>query len=150
VRPPLLLVDADAARRLRLITALCADYEVIVPAPGEDPLRLARGSRPEVCLLAVGGGARSPALRLCRVLKTDVRSVPAVGLYAPVDELGPSAAAVHAALADGYCASGDSRAILAFTGRLRAGERPLPEPWPEPPRGPVRRALNRLLGGPPR
>ncbi|MBM4366920.1 MAG: hypothetical protein FJ102_11975 [Deltaproteobacteria bacterium] len=143
----LMIVDSDAATRLRLISALSADYELVVPAPGDDPLRVARSSRPDVVLIASGGGARGLALRLCRVLKTDVRTVPAIGLYARRGEDFPSAAAAVTAIADGFCLhDGDAAPLLDFARALGRGEHPVPSPWPEAPPSPLRRALTRLLG----
>ena len=102
MRPRLLLLDADAAFRLRAIAELREAFELTVPAAGDDPLRVARAVRPDVALFAAGGRARVDALRLTRVLKTDVRVVPAIGLYARPGEELPSEAAVRAAQADGF------------------------------------------------
>ncbi len=143
----LMIVDSDAATRLRLIAALSADYELVVPAPGDDPLRMARSSRPDIVLVAAGGGARGVALRLCRVLKTDVRTVPAIGLYARRGEEFPSAAAAATAMVDGFCLhEGDAAALLSMARALGRGERPLPTPWPDASTSSLRRVLNRLLG----
>ena len=142
-----MIVDGDAAMRLRLIAALSADYELVVPSPGDDPLRVARSSRPDLVLVAAGDGARAAALRLCRVLKTDVRTVPAIGLYARHGEDFPSAAAATTALVDGFLLhAGEPEPVLAFAGALARGDRAFPSPWPDPAPSRLRRVLTRLLG----
>lgn len=147
MRPRLLIVDQQPALRVRLVAALSADFELVVPAPGDDPLRLARSSRPDIVLLASGGGARGAALRLARVLKTDVRAVPRLGLYAVAGHDGPSEAAFTASLADGFCATADDPAsVLRFAAALARGESPRPQPWPAPSGGPWRRLLERWIG----
>lgn len=148
MRLRLSIVDNDAALRLRLIAALSADYELVVPAPGDDPLKVARSSRPDIVLIASGGGARAAALRLCRVLKTDVRAVPWVGLYARDGEAFPSEAAFVAALADGFCLVGtEVDHLVRFASALAAGTHPRPRPWPAARTPRWKRVLDRL-GGP--
>jgi hypothetical protein len=148
VRLRLLLVDPDAAFRLRGIAALRLPFDVTVPQPGDDVIRVARAVRPDVGLFAAGGRARVEALRLTRVLKTDVRVVPAIGLYGRTGEAPPPEAAVHAAHADGFLPNAeDMAAFLGFAQVLSEGRQAFPEPWPAPARGPVHRVLNRLLRG---
>ena len=147
MRLRLSIVDDDTARRLRLIAALSAAYELVVPSPGDDPLKVARASRPDIVLIASGGGARAGALRLCRVLKTDVRAVPWVGLYAREGEEFPSEAAFVAALADGFCLVGaEADPVTRLAAALAAGERPRPAPWPVARTPRWKRVLDRLGG----
>jgi len=93
-------------------------------------------------------GARAAALRLCRVLKTDVRAVPWVGLYARDGEAFPSEAAFVAALADGFCLVGtEVDHLVRFASALAAGTHPRPRPWPAARTPRWKRVLDRL-GGP--
>jgi DNA-binding NarL/FixJ family response regulator len=145
--PRLLLVDPDTAFRLRAIALLTGRFELSIPAHGDDPLRAARTDRPDIALLAAGDRSRAAAIRLARVLKTDVRAVPAIGLYTRPGEAGPSAAAFAATGAEGFLASTDDpAALLAFAEALARGERPAPAPWPGASAGPVRRLLGKMLG----
>ena len=138
----LLLVEADHTFRLRLVALLSGRFEVLVPPHGEDPLRLARATRPEVALIAAGERARGPALRLARVLKTDVRAIPALGLYTRPGEESPSAAAFASCGAEGFAGSvAEPEVLVAFLDALLRGEHPIPSPWP--PVGPTR--LSRLF-----
>ncbi len=147
VRPRLLLVDSDAAFRLRAIGALSERFDVTVPSPGEDVVRLARAVRPDVGCFACGGRSRVEALRLARVLKTDVRIVPSLGFYARNGESVPSRAAVEAVHVDGLLPGvEESAALLSFAEALLSGAHVMPEPWPADAPGPVRRLLTRLLG----
>ena len=124
MRPRLLLLEPDAAFRLGAISALREAFEVSVPEPGEDPLRFARATRPEVALLASGDRQRVEALRIARVLKTDVRAVPGLGLYARRGERGPSGPAFHDVAADGYFPElDDPAALVAFAIALGRGGR---------------------------
>lgn len=147
MRLRLLLHDPDAAFRLRGIAALRDRFEVTVAQPGDDVIRVARAVRPDVALLAAGGRARVEALRLARVLKTDVRVVPALGLYTRPGEALPSEAAVLAAHADGLLpAVVEAEALVVFAEAIARGEARLPSPWPSGHLGPVRRLLTRVLG----
>ncbi len=146
MRPRLLLVEPDAAFRLRAIGVLRESFEVTVPAPGEDVVRLCRATRPEVGCLNCGGRNRVEALRLARVLKTDVRIVPALGFYARTGEGVPSRAALESVLGDGLLAAADDpEALLAFAQALLAGAHPMPDPWPVAPPSLLRRAVSRIL-----
>lgn len=147
MRPRLLLVDSDAAFRLRAIGALRERFEVTVPGPGDDVVRLARAVRPDVGCFACGGPSRVEALRLARVLKTDVRIVPSLGFYTRGGESPPSRAAIEAVHVDGLLPGlEDPAALLSFAEALLAGERQMPDPWPTVTAGSVRRLLTRLLG----
>lgn len=117
-----------------------------MPAPGEDVVRLCRATRPEVGCLNCGGRNRVEALRLARVLKTDVRIVPALGFYARTGEGVPSRAALESVLGDGLLAAADDpEALLAFAQALLAGAHPMPDPWPVAPPSLLRRAVSRIL-----
>ncbi len=146
MKPRLLIVDADPAFRLRLITVLQPVFETLVPGPGDDVVKLARSARPEVALMAAGGRHRVEALRVARVLKTDVRIVPALAFYSRPGEAPPPRPAVEAVLVDGYLPDAEAETLAAFAAALARGEHPFPVTWPTPAAGPVRRALTRLLG----
>ncbi len=147
MRPRLLLLEPDAAFRLALIAALREAFDVSVPNRDDDLLRLARALRPDVALFAAGDRQRGEAMRLSRVLKTDVRSVPALGLYTHRGERGPSAAAVKDVAADGFLPSVvEPGALLPFAVALARGEVVLPNPWPDTAPLGLRRVLTRLLG----
>lgn len=110
-------------------------------------VRLARAVRPDVGCLACGGRSRVEALRLARVLKTDVRIVPSLGFYTRTGESPPSRAAVESVHVDGLLSGAeDPAALLSFAEALLSGARIMPEPWPPQAPGPVRRLLTRLLG----
>lgn len=141
-----LIVEADHTFRLRLVALLSERFELLVPPTGEDPLRLARSARPDLALLASGDRARGPAVRLARVLKTDVRTVPSIGLYLRPGQHGPSAAAFASTGADGFAADVDADAVVALLDALVRGERPIPVPWPPPPRSLLGKLLGRVRG----
>lgn len=141
----LLLLEADHTFRLRLVAALRERFDLAVPTPEEDPLRFARAARPDLALLAAGDRSRAQAIRLARVLKTDIRVVPAVALYCRPGEDGPSAAAFATTGADGYAADVESpEALLVLLSALERGEHPIPQPWPRPGRSVVGRLLARF------
>lgn len=147
MRPRLLLVDSEAAFRLRAIGALSERFDVTVPGPGDDVVRLARAVRPDVGCFACGGRSRVEALRLARVLKTDVRIVPSLGFYIRSGEGAPSRAAVESVHVDGLLPGAeDLAALVSFAEALLSGARLMPEPWPAEAPGPIRRLLTRLLG----
>ncbi len=141
-----LLIEADHTFRLRLVGMLSERFELVVPPAGEDPLRLARSSRPDIALIAAGERARPQAIRLARVLKTDVRAVPRIGLYIRPEQDGPSAAAFASTGAEGFAANVDADAVVALLDALLRGERPLPTPWPRPQRSLAARIVERLRG----
>ena len=147
MRPRLLLVDSEASFRQRAIGALSERLAVTVPAPGEDVVRLARAVRPDVGCFACGGRSRVEALRLARVLKTDVRIVPSLGFTLRSGEGAPSRAAVESVHVDGLLLGAeDPAALVSFVEALLSGAHVMPEPWPAEAPGSVRRLLTRLLG----
>lgn len=146
MRQRLLIIDADAGFRLKLITRLRDTFDASAPAPGEDVVKLARTLRPDVALFAAGGRHRVEALRVARVLKTDVRVVPHLGFYSRPGEDPPPRAAVEAVLVDGYLPDATADGLAAFVAALTAGAPVLPDPWPSPAPGALRRALTRVLG----
>lgn len=147
MRPRLLLIEPDPAFRLGAIAALRDAFDVQVPDRPDDILRLARGQRPDVALFAAGDHQRREAVRLARVLKTDVRMVPALGLYTHPGQRGPSAAAVADVGADGFLHDVDAPgALLAFALALAHGEKPIPHPWPEGRHSGLRKLLTRIAG----
>lgn len=147
MRPRLLLIEPDLAFRLGAIVALRGAFDVQVPDRPDDILRLARAQRPDVALFAAGNQQRREAVRLSRVLKTDVRMVPALGLYTHTGERGPSATAVLDVAADGFLHDvGEPSALLAFGLALARGERLIPHPWPEGRQTGLRKLLTRLVG----
>ena len=144
--PRVLLVEADHTFRLRLVGLLSERFDLVVAPPGEDPLRHARAERPDCALLSVGARSRPAAIRLARVLKTDVRTVPLVGVYARPGEYGPSAAAFASCGADGYVAGADADDVIRFLDALLRGERPLPVPWPANRQSVGVRLFHRIFG----
>ncbi len=147
MRPRLLFLESDPAFRLGVIAALRDAFDIQVPDRADDILRLARAQRPDVALLAAGDRQRRETMRLTRVLKTDVRMVPALGLYTRAGETGPSAAAVLDVAADGILHHVEAPpALLPFALALGRGERMHPAVWPDGSPSPLRRLLNRLGG----
>lgn len=142
MKPRLLLVDERAARRLSAVAALSARFEVVPVGDGEDPLRAARSHRPDLAIVVVARRKPEMSLRLCRMLRTDLRPVPCVGLVDPGPTPRPAAEVQLHWLADGYLAMACSpEELLAFGDALWRGERPCVE---APPAGRVRRMLSRL------
>lgn len=139
-----MLVEADHTFRLRLAGILSERFELLIPPAGEDPLRLARSSRPDVALLAAGERARAQAIRLARVLKTDVRVVPRIGLYTRPGQDGPSAAAFASTGAEGFAAAVDAEAVVTLLDAMLRGERPIPTPWPPRQRSLAARIVDRI------
>ncbi len=145
-RRRLLLVDPDLPFRLRAIATLAEAFEVTVPAVGDDVVRLARAVRPEVALFASGGRLRVDAMRVTRVLKTDVRVVPTIALYSRRGEALPPRPGLLAVLVDAYLPDAGPDDLGPFAEALGRGERPWPDPWPDTDPGLLRRALTRVLG----
>ena len=81
MKPRLLLVDEDATWRLRLVGALSSSFEVFPVSHGDDPVKLARLHRPDIALIAVHHTRPEASLRLCRILRTDVRPIGKLALY---------------------------------------------------------------------
>ncbi len=146
LRRRLLLVDPDLAFRLRAVATLSVGFDVTVPAAGDDVVRLARATRPELALFASGGRLRVDAMRVARVLKTDVRIVPTIAFYSRRGESAPPRAGLTAVLVDAYLPDAGADDLCPFAEALVRGERPMPEPWPPDETGPFRRALTRVLG----
>ncbi len=100
--PLIVVVDDDPRGRLRAVSALHERYEVLVPEPGEELLRVVRRVRPAAVLLAMSRGRASVIFRLCRALKTDGRDPPAVGLIDRWNRLEDPSASLTSCLGDGY------------------------------------------------
>ncbi|MSQ00879.1 MAG: hypothetical protein EXR71_03175 [Myxococcales bacterium] len=146
LRRRLLLVDPDLAFRLRAIATLAEEFDVTVPVAGDDIIRLARATRPELALFAAGGRLRVEAMRVTRVLKTDVRVVPTVAFYSRTGESPPPRAGLIAVMVDAYLPDAGADDLGPFAHALGSGERPMPEPWPAVGTSRLRRALTRILG----
>lgn len=145
-RPALLLVEPDHRARLRaaaLLSDTCAVRAVTSGPDGrpEDPLRIARQLQPRIALISLSWLDPEAGLRLCRMLKTDLTPVQAVGVRlrgaAPPEE---EIASLW--LADGIFA-GPDHDLPAFTDALLRGERPR-SGAPPPGAGILLRALRRL------
>lgn len=138
--PRLLLVDEVTARRLRVAAALTGAFDVITASDGEDPLRVARSSRPDLVLVAVHRAHPEASLRLCRTLRTDVRPVRRVAVYDARARPAEAEAVMGPWLADGYLTGSRFDEILAFAEAVWRGERPVRNVGPAP------SALARLAG----
>ena len=137
-------MQGDLRERLRTVALLSADYDVLLPALGEEPLKAARRLRPELALLCLAPYKPMANLQLCRILKTDLGAIRAIGIWAPDGQPGAEEVLQHY-LADGYLGgNGDLRAFLAALAR---GERPCMEGEPPPGlRARIRRYLVRGAG----
>jgi hypothetical protein len=125
--PGLLLVQDDLRERLRTVARLSPAYDVLLPALGEEPLKAARRLRPELALLCLAPYKPMANLQLCRILKTDLGPIRAVGIWAPDGQPGADEV-LRDYLADGYL--GGSGDLLAFLDALARGERPRMEGAP--------------------
>lgn len=124
-RPRLLLVDDDTARRLEFTAALSAGWDVHPAGLDDDPLRLARGLRPGVVLLALEKARSEQVLRLCRTLRTDLRPIERVGIYEGGSRRRGSWIAMELWMADGYLGlPTDPATLSAWVDALVRGERP--------------------------
>lgn len=125
----MLVVDDYPRDRLRVVAALAGRFDVFPVPSGEDPLRAARTRRPDLVLLSLAHGAADTALRACRTLRTDVRPIGHVAVYA---RGRPPRAVEHVCetwRADGYLAGNfDGPALLAFAEAVLRGERPVQVP----------------------
>lgn len=81
-RQRVLLVEHDPPTRLAATAALSGLFEVIAPAEGDDPVRLARACNPALALIGVPSRA-AEALRIARALRTDLRPIARVALLDP-------------------------------------------------------------------
>jgi DNA-binding response OmpR family regulator len=146
-RPRVLVVDDRAPDRLHVVAALAGRFDVFPLPTGDDPLRAARARRPELVLLALGRGSVDDTLRICRTLRTDVRPIAHVAVYARGRPPRTAEQVCGTWCADGYLAGPfEGPALLAFVDAVLRGERPvhLPEAAPSP----LSRLVNRLRGAP--
>ena len=141
----LLLIDEDPRQRLLLTAFLSPHYQVEGPGPGEDPLKAARVIRPDLALLSLHRHRPDAALKLCRLLKTDLSPVRWVGIYGsgsgppPEEVLGPW-------MADGYLGGPpNAPRLLQFLEAMGRGDQPCISP-PPPPSGWLRQWVHRLTG----
>ena len=142
--PRLLLVQDDPRERLRTVAQLSADYDVVLPALGEEPLKAARRMRPELARLCLAPYKPMANLQLCRILKTDLGPIRAIGVWAPDGQPGADEVLQHY-LADGYL--GGSADLRPFLAALARGEHPRIEGSPPPGlRARIRRYLVRGAG----
>jgi CheY-like chemotaxis protein len=124
--PRLLLIDDVASRRLLAVSALASRFEVISAMDDEDPLRVARTSRPDVALIAVHRRNPDASLRLCRTLRTDVRPIRPIGLYDGNRRPQPAEQVTRAWLADGYLVGEVTGPdLVEFVDALLRGEQPV-------------------------
>jgi DNA-binding NarL/FixJ family response regulator len=124
VKTRLLLVDTDTRSRLSLAARLAEHYSVISCGPGEDALKLARQHQPSLALVVLPDGAGDEALRLCRMLKTDLSPVRWVGLRARGG--APQVETLQSLwLVDGYLgAEASDSALLQLLAEMQRGEKP--------------------------
>ncbi|MDP2315808.1 MAG: hypothetical protein Q8P41_23125 [Pseudomonadota bacterium] len=130
-RPRVLVVDDRPRDRLHAVAALAERFDVYPLPSGEDPLRAARARRPELVLLSLSRGGVDEALRVCRTLRTDVRPIERVAVYARGRPPRTAEQVCDDWRADGYLAGDfDGAALLAFVEAVLRDERPvrLPEP----------------------
>lgn len=141
----MLVVDDHPSDRLRAVAALAGRFDVIPLPTGEDPLRAARGHRPELVLLSLGHGAADGALRACRTLRTDVRPIEHVAVYVHGRPPRTVQQVCETWRADGYLAGDfDGPALLAFAESVLRGEAPVRVP--DVSAGPLARLVGRLRG----
>ena len=145
--PPLVLVvDADPRLRLRAVAALAGLFEVDPLAIGDDALRRARARRPNLVLFAMDRGNADEVLRMCRTLRTDVRPIDRVAVYARGRPPRPVDVVMEAWRADGYLAGDpDGPTLRAFAEAVVRGERPVR--IPEGGEGVLGRIVGRLRRG---
>ena len=138
-RPTLIVLEPDPARRLRLVSALRAAFQVLPEDPERTAVRRARDERPDLVLVSLSPRNPRPGLGVCRALKTDLRPGP-VGV---VDEgaVSQPEEALEGHLADGYLAGeADPSQLAEWALAILAGERPQRS-------FPARRGLLRRLSG---
>lgn len=145
MRPRLLLVDDDATWRLRLVGPLSVTFDVVPVGRGEDPVKAARQSRPDLAVLAVHHARPESTLRLSRVLRTDVRPVARIALY----DDRPPAFRIHEVqnngVVDGYIAPVERpEEVVALAEAVWRGEHPFLQRG-NPATGTVGRLLRRLV-----
>jgi DNA-binding NarL/FixJ family response regulator len=138
-RPRVLLVEQDPTTRLAATAALAPLYEVVAPAEGDDPVRLARASNPALAL--VGASSRSAeAMRIARALRTDLRPIARVALLDPQARASVQRDALPHERVDGYYGvSLEPERLRAFVADVLAGK----SPFLDGPRG--RGVLSRLF-----
>lgn len=145
-RPRVLVVDDRPKDRLHVVAALAGRFDVFSLAVGEDPLRVARARRPDLVLLSLGGSGVDELLRVCRTLRTDVRPIGRVAVYARGRPPRAAAPVRDTWLADGYLAGEfDGPAIVAFAEAVLRGEGPVR--LPEAAGSPLARLVDRLRRG---
>ena len=143
--PHVLVVDESPRVRLRAVAALAGPFEVEPLPTGEDALRVARARRPELVLFAIHRANADDVLRMCRTLRTDVRPIERVGVYAVGRPPRPADVVMEAWRADGYLAGEwDGAALRAFVEAVLRGERPVRLPPADD--GVLGRLVGRLRG----
>lgn len=145
MRIRLLLVEEDATWRLRLVSALSAEFDVQTVAHDEDPIKAARLHRPDLALIAVDHGRPASSLRLCRILKTDVRPVGKIALFDDRPPVFRLHEVQNIGVVDGYLAPvADADEVVELTRAVWRGERPFLQRG-VPAVGSLGRAWRRLL-----
>lgn len=128
-QPQILVVDASPRFRLRVVSALTGPFQVESLPGGDDALRVARARRPELVLFAMDRANADDVLRMCRTLRTDVRPIERVAVYAHGRPPRPVDVVIDGWRADGYLAGDlDAPALLAFAEALLRGERTVSVP----------------------
>lgn len=143
VRPRLLLVDDDLTRRLEHTARLSATWDVQPVSHSDEPLRIARASRPDVIVLTAERKQTEAVLRLCRTLRTDVRPARRVGVIEATTRPRGAWIAMELWMADGWLGlPNDGEVVAAWVEALHRGERPnVP---PRPAGGPLNRLKDLL------
>ena len=125
-QPRVLVADFMNHRRLTLLAALQPHFAVEPPPPGEDLLRHARSTKPDMVVLFAHPWRAEKAYRQCRWLKTDLRPthrVAIINLDAPPRE---SKLVMDHDQADGYWQGGAKPdELVDFLQRVWAGEKPV-------------------------
>ncbi len=144
-KPRVLVVDDGPRFRLLVVAALSGAFDVFSLTPGDDPLRTARARRPDLVLFAMDRQNADDVLRACRTLRTDVRPIDRVAVYAHGRPPRPVDVVVDTWRADGYLAGElDPPGVRAFAEAVLRGERPVRVP--EARSGTLGRLVDRLRG----
>lgn len=139
----MLVVDDDPRRRLLVVAALASRFDVIPLPSGEDPLRAARARRPELVLFALTRARSDETLRYVRTLRTDVRPIEHVGVYAEGAPPRPAPVVMETWRSGGYLAGDlDPTTLLGFAERVLSGDDPVRVP--DPPASRFGRLVERL------
>ncbi len=145
IRPRILVADDSPRLRLLVVAALSGRFDVFPLPPGEDPLRAARSRRPELVLFAMDRQNADEVLRACRTLRTDVRPIDRVAVYAAGRPPRPADVVTEAWRADGYLTGDiDADGVRSFVDAVLRGERPVRVPRARA--GGLGRMVERLRG----